>query len=90
MSVYLLGTIYFLEIMLFIGMILCFIRLIKSTLIADKVVALDLISTIIVGVIALEAITTNQVVFLKIAAVIALLSFLGNIAFAKFIGTGGR
>lgn len=68
--------------------ITCF-RLFKGPTLPDRVVALDLISTLVVGMIAAYAIATNQSVFLIDAIVLTVISFLGTIAFAFYVGKGG-
>ena len=75
--------------LLMLGIGICFIRLVRGPSLPDRVVALDLSTTLVVGMIALNAIATNQTVFLRTAIVITLLSFLGTVAFAIFIGKGG-
>jgi multicomponent Na+:H+ antiporter subunit F len=55
----------------------------------DRVVALDLIATLVVGMIATYAIQTNQAVFLRDVIVLSVVSFLGTVAFAYYVGKGG-
>jgi multicomponent Na+:H+ antiporter subunit F len=74
----------------FLGMafLLAFIRLARGPSLPDRVVALDLIASLAVGWIALYSIATNQSVFLDVAIVLALISFLGTVGFAYFIAKG--
>jgi multicomponent Na+:H+ antiporter subunit F len=51
----------------------------------DRVVALDLMVTLGMGIIAVYAIGTGQAVFLDVATVLALISFLGTTAFAAYL-----
>ena len=69
---------------IFIG----FTRLILGPTLADRVVALDLIAILSVGLIALYAVYQDQAVFIDVAVVLALIAFLGTIAFAYFIEKG--
>ena len=48
-------------------------------------VALDLIATLVLGFIAAYAIHTGESSFLRAAIMLALLAFLGTIAFARYI-----
>ena len=68
-----------------VAIIFALIRLIQGPSLPDRVVALDLMATLGIGVIAVSAITTNHPVLLDIATVVALLSFLGTVAFAFYI-----
>jgi multicomponent Na+:H+ antiporter subunit F len=65
--------------------ILAFIRLWRGPSLLDRVIALDLMALFTVGICAVYAITRNQAIFMDIATVLALLSFLATIAFAQFI-----
>ena len=71
--------------LLTLAVLLVFIRLVRGPSLPDRVVALDLMTTLGVGIIAAYAIGTNQAIFLDIATIIALISFLGTIAFAYYI-----
>jgi multicomponent Na+:H+ antiporter subunit F len=65
--------------------ILVFIRLWRGPALLDRVIALDLMALFTVGICAVYAITRNQAIFMDIATVLALLSFLATIAFAQFV-----
>ena len=54
----------------------------------DRVVALDLIGGICLCLIVLFAIFFDQEVLLDAAFVIALVSFIGTVAFARYLGKG--
>ena len=78
-------AIYFIIPALSIAMILAFIRVLRGPSLPDRVVALDLLATVGVGIIAAYAIAANQPVFLDVAVVLALLAFLGTVAFAYYL-----
>lgn len=67
---------------------LAFVRLVRGPSLPDRVVALDLMSTLAVGIIAVYAIATDQPVFLDVAIVLALIAFLGTVAFARYVEKG--
>jgi multicomponent Na+:H+ antiporter subunit F len=71
--------------MLTAALFLAFVRLARGPSLPDRVVALDLISVITVGFIAAYAIDTGQRVFFDAALVVALIAFLGTVAFARYI-----
>lgn len=68
-----------------ISVILVFIRLFKGPEVVDRVVALDLIITIGTALITAYSIRTAQALFLDVAMILALIAFLGTIAFAFYL-----
>lgn len=75
--------------LLTIAVILAFVRLARGPTLPDRVVALDLIATLMIGIIAVYAIATDEPVLLDLAIVLALISFLGTVAFAHYIEKRG-
>jgi multicomponent Na+:H+ antiporter subunit F len=71
-----------------IGMLLAFGRLVKGPSLPDRVVAADVIATMMIGALVVAAITTSQSFLLDIALAIALVVFLGTIALAMAIERG--
>lgn len=70
------------------GMVLALIRLVMGPSLPDRVVALDLMATLSVGVIGTYALQSGQALFIDVAVVLALLAFLGTVAFANYIELG--
>lgn len=70
---------------LVVTIVLAFISLARGPTLPERVVALDLMTTVGISIIAVYAIATDQPVVLDVAAVLALISFLGTIAFAYYI-----
>jgi multicomponent Na+:H+ antiporter subunit F len=68
-----------------LSIILALIRFVAGPTAADRVVALDVIAILVIGVIAVYAVGTNQPVFLDTAIALALVSFLGTVAFARYL-----
>ncbi|GKT08410.1 cation:proton antiporter [Desulforhabdus sp. TSK] len=68
-----------------LSILLAFIRLMKGPSLPDRVVALEAISTMGIGVIAVYTVTTGEGVFLDVAMILALVSFLGTVALAYYI-----
>jgi multicomponent Na+:H+ antiporter subunit F len=68
-----------------VAILLVFLRLVRGPKLPDRVVALDLLATIGMGVLAVYAIATDQQVLLDVAVVLALISFLGTVAFAYYV-----
>lgn len=76
--------------MLTLSLFLAFIRLVRGPSLPDRVVALDLIAVIAVGMITVYAIDLEQRVFLDAAIVVALIAFLGTVAFAQYVERRAR
>ncbi len=76
--------------LLSLALLLAFVRLVKGPTLPDRVVALELVTTLLVGVVGVYSISSRQPVFLDVAIVLALVAFLGAVAFARFLvaGTG--
>lgn len=85
MSEYLMVVISISATALFVSLLLALIRLMKGPTLADRVVALDLISFITIGFIALYTLYSGQKALLDIAITLGLVAFLGTIAFARYI-----
>jgi multicomponent Na+:H+ antiporter subunit F len=78
----------FLEIVLglvALAALLGFVRLLRGPSLPDRVVAFDLLATLAVGISAVYSMAHDQPVFLDVAVVIALISFVGTVAFARYI-----
>ena len=70
---------------LVLAMGLIFIRLILGPSTSDRVVALDVLSAVAIGLIATYAVATDTTALLDAALVIALVSFVGTVAFGHFV-----
>jgi multicomponent Na+:H+ antiporter subunit F len=68
-----------------VALFLAFIRLVRGPTLPDRVVALDLITILAVAIITLYAIATNERILLDAAIVLALVTFLSTVAFARYI-----
>ncbi len=71
------------------GLVLAFYRLVRGPSLPDRVVALDLTATLVVGMIAVDAIASRQPVILDAAIVVSLVAFVGTVAFAHFVEKRG-
>jgi len=66
------------------GVIVAFVRLARGPSLPDRIVALDMVAQLLVGGVLLLGIATNDVHQVRVATVLALINFLGTIAFAFF------
>ena len=71
--------------LLSIALMLGLIRLLRGESLPDRVVALDVLNTIGVGIGGLFAIGYGLPVFLDIAIIVALINFIGTVAFARYL-----
>lgn len=83
-------TIHGVMIMLITSLFLTFFRLVRGPSLPDRVVALDLITSLVVGISIVYAMMTDNPVFIRPAIVVALISFLGTVAFAYYIEKRGK
>jgi|TARA_B100000700_G_scaffold118310_2_gene133085 multicomponent Na+:H+ antiporter subunit F len=75
--------------MMALALCLAFARLYRGPSLPDRVVALELFSAILVGMIGLIAIATDVPSLLDVAIVMALMAFMATIGFARFLERGG-
>ena len=71
-----------------VGLVPTLWRLTRGPSLADRVVALDFMAAQIIALIAAWCVLTGQAVFLDAAAVLALVAFLGTVAFARYLEKG--
>lgn len=71
------------------ALMLSFLRLIRGPSLPDRVVALEMIASIVAGMVGVHAIDTGISAYLDIAIVLAITAFLAAIGFARFIQVRG-
>jgi multicomponent Na+:H+ antiporter subunit F len=64
---------------------LTFVRLLKGPTLPDRVIAIDLIGVLMVCILVVTAAGTAQQAFLDVAMVVALISFVGTVAYSRYI-----
>lgn len=67
------------------GVVVAFVRLARGPSLPDRVVALDLMATLIIAITATYSVVTDQPAYLDAAIVLALIAFLGTVAFAYYL-----
>ncbi len=65
--------------------VMCFLRLLRGPSLPDRIVAVDMLSAVAVGMMAAYAVATENSIILDVALVVALITFLGTIGFAYYI-----
>ena len=68
-----------------LALLLTVVRIALGPSLPDRVVGLDLLSTLGISVVAVVALASGNAVYLDVAIVLALLSFLGTVAFAAYL-----
>ena len=68
-----------------IGMLVGLLRLFKGPSLADRVMALDVLTMLALAQVVVYAIATRQQVYLDIAIGMALIIFLATVAFARYM-----
>jgi multicomponent Na+:H+ antiporter subunit F len=71
--------------LLSLAMLLAFIRLLRGPSLPDRVLALDMLTTIAVGYVGVFALRSGFEVYIDIAVAVALTGFLATIAFARYL-----
>lgn len=77
-----------------LALFLAALRLFRGPSLADRVVALELIASLMVGVTAVVALVADQGVLIDVAIAVTLVGFLGAVGFARYMekgaGVGGQ
>lgn len=75
--------------LLSVSLLLAFVRLAIGPSLPDRVVAMELIASIVAGMVGVHAIDTGVSAYLDIAIVLSITAFLAAIGFARFIQVRG-
>ena len=71
-----------------LSVLIAVVRLVKGPTLPDRVVAMDLIGVLVVGLIVVLAASTGVRAALDAAIVIALIAFVATVAYATYIERG--
>ena len=72
-----------------VGLLITFIRVVRGPSLPDRVVALDLMASFIIAISAAYSVASGQSSYLYAALVLALITFLGTVAFAYYLHKRG-
>ncbi len=75
-------------VLIFLAILFGVIRLVIGKTVIDRVVAIDMLTVISISLIALYAQNSGRFVYIDVALVYALLSFLAVLAIARFLERG--
>lgn len=76
--------------LLVVALFLVLIRLVRGPTLGDRILCLDLLTTLGMGTIATFAIRTGFALYIDIAIALCLLGFLSTVAFARYLLTRAR
>jgi multicomponent Na+:H+ antiporter subunit F len=71
-----------------VALLLAVVRLVKGPTMPDRIVAMDLVGVLVVGLIVVLAGSTGVRAALDAAIVIALVGFVGTVAYATYVQRG--
>ncbi len=71
--------------LLMLAMVLTLYRLLKGPTFNDQIAAMDLLASVIIGIILVYGMLINNRMYFDITIIIALVSFIGTIAISTFI-----
>lgn len=71
-----------------IGIILCIVRMIIGPTAADRAIAMDTATTVSVALLVLLGFVFDRYVYLDVALVYSIISFVGLIAIARYLEKG--
>ncbi len=77
-------SVYATFVMVMLSLAIAFIRLARGPTLADRVVALDMMTVSIIAVCGVVAVATGVYAMLDVALVLALVGFLATVALARF------
>lgn len=78
-------VLYIAFVFLMTAMLITLVRLLKGPTINDRIAAMDLISSIIMGVILVYAVFIQNAIYFDVPLVISLISFIGTIAVSTYL-----
>jgi len=68
-----------------LGMIVVLIRVVRGPTLADRILALDLLTMLGAGIIGVFAIRSGEYLYVDIAVAIVVVSFVSTAAFARYL-----
>lgn len=63
-------------------------RVITGPRVADRMLGVDMITTLLIGIIVMLSVVSQQSLLVDVALAVAALSFIGTLAVARFVGEG--
>lgn len=67
------------------ALILAFIRLMRGPSINDRIAAMDLIASVVMGFVLVYSVLINKSIYFDIPVIISLISFIGTVAISTYL-----
>ncbi|WP_372950083.1 monovalent cation/H+ antiporter complex subunit F [Mariniphaga sp.] len=67
------------------ALVLAFIRLLKGPSINDRIAAMDVIAIVVMGFIVVYSVLIEKEIYLDLAVIISLISFIGTVAVSTYL-----
>jgi len=80
-------TIFLAFILLLMAMLISLYRLISGPTVYNRIVALDLIASIVMGFILLYSVVVNKALYFDVVIIISLISFIGTVSISTYLKT---
>ncbi len=80
-------TIFLAFVMLLLAMLISLYRLISGPTVYNRIVALDLIASIVMGFILLYSVVVNKALYFDVVIIISLISFIGTVSISTYLKT---
>jgi multicomponent Na+:H+ antiporter subunit F len=71
--------------MLLVALVLAFARLLKGPSINDRIAAMDLIASVVMGFVLVYSVMINKSIYFDIPVIISLISFIGTVAVSTYL-----
>jgi multicomponent Na+:H+ antiporter subunit F len=78
-------ALYFTIVMLSLCSVFAIVRFIKGPTLPDRVTAFDLLAAIVISIIAIYSVISDNTAFMDVAILLSLIAFLGSMSFAYFL-----
>ncbi len=72
-----------------LSVVLACYRIIRGPSLPDRILALDLIAVLVIGIIGVYCVMMENLKLMDLATVLALMAFVGTIAFSRYVEKSG-
>ena len=75
-------------VLLILSIVMAIVRVIRGPTAPDRVVGLDTINTVVISGMVIYGAAVNEIIYIDVAIVYALLSYISTLFIAKYLGGG--
>jgi len=84
------SAVYYVMAILLLALILVVIRLVKGPSTPDRIISLDMIGSILIGLILCLGIAKDNSIYIDVVLIITLILFVGTVAMSKYLTVNER